>query len=270
MSFLSGTNLETKLKKSLGDDFNPKRIKQVAYELSLGDQVYRTDSPSRKREIIDDKDTQVIINPGQFALLITQEKIEMPNDHLAFISIKFGLKIKGLVNVSGFHIDPGFKGKIIFSVYNAGPAHIIMDKGKPYFLLWLSPLTDAINYDGNHQDQNEISAELIEQLKGDLASPKALSDQIKQLEISITKKTDELSGKKNYLIWLYQALIVFLGGLLIAEMVKSDKVERTYQYGVQAGESKAEFKKEINLYVDSLVKLEDSIKKQNVYIKTKK
>ena len=50
---------------------------------------------------------------------------------MAFISIKAKLKFRGLVNVSGFHIDPGYRGKIIFAVFNAGPQPILLRRGQP-------------------------------------------------------------------------------------------------------------------------------------------
>jgi hypothetical protein len=54
MSFLSGTQLETVLEKSLGKFYRKSRISQAAYQLSLGNQVFRTDSENKKREILDD------------------------------------------------------------------------------------------------------------------------------------------------------------------------------------------------------------------------
>jgi dCTP deaminase len=275
MSFLSGTQLETVLEKSLGEFYRKSRISQAAYQLSLGNQVFRTDSENKKREILDDKDSQIIINPGQFALLLTEETIRMPNDYLAFISIKFQQKIKGLVNVSGFHIDPGFEGKIIFSVYNAGPSPILMDKGKPYFLLWLTPLTEAVTYKGNHQGQDEISAELIEKLKGDIASPNSLLTNIQDVEKRLTERTDKLKGQKNYLTWLYQALIVVFAGLFINECRKNDQLSIAYETGFRDAEQKIQFGKDVTLYIDSLEnvihkikpveKRKDTIKRNQAY-----
>jgi len=231
MSFLSGAELENALKPSLGAYFSPKRIKEAAYELSLGNQVYRTDSETRQREILDDRNSQVIINPGQFALLITEETIEIPLNLLGLISIKFSEKIKGLLNVSGFHVDPGFKGKIIFSVYNAGPSVIILDRGSPYFLIWFSTLTSPVEYKGLHQGQEVISAKLIEQLKGELASPSSLLSQIKEVDKKLEIKTNELNSKKDHNRWLLKAVAVLLAGLWVGEIIKNNNIEEGYRLG---------------------------------------
>lgn len=182
MAYLGTKELKALLPSCI-DQFDEKRIANVAYELCLGDEVYLTDSSSGKKEILDAKNSQVVLKPGQFALLLTMETIKIPDNILAFISIKFSLKIKGLVNISGFHVDPGFEGKIIFSVYNAGPTVIRLDKGKPYFLIWFSHLTSISDpYEGRHQKQTEITAEHINSLSGELASPNMLLERIKSNE----------------------------------------------------------------------------------------
>jgi len=112
MAFLGKNELKLLLPNCI-DNYSENRIDNVAYELCLGNEVYLTDSSSGKKDILDAKNSNVIIKPGQFALLLTQETIKIPTDILAFISIKFSQKIKGLVNISGFHVDPGFEGKII-------------------------------------------------------------------------------------------------------------------------------------------------------------
>jgi len=65
---------------------------------------------------------QFVIPPGQFAYLLTEEVVRIPSSAMGFISLKFGVKGPGLINVSGFHVDPGYWGRLVFSVYNAGPS----------------------------------------------------------------------------------------------------------------------------------------------------
>lgn len=197
MAYLGTEDLKKLLPHCI-EGYDENRIDNVAYELSLGNEVYLTDSATGKKELLDDKNSQVVIKPGQFALLLTKETVKIPSKYLAFISIKFSQKIKGLVNISGFHVDPGFEGKIIFSVYNAGPATIVLDKSKPYFMIWFSNLTgESKPYDGKHKNQDSITAEHINQLKGELASPNSLLTLIKDLEKKVDIKTEELKGKKD-------------------------------------------------------------------------
>src|SRR5258706_4501621 len=135
MAYLGTEKLKELITKSkvIGPDPDLARVKTGAYELSLGYEAFRTDSKDKKKEVLKDKDV-VTINPGQFALLLTKEYVHIPHDKIALISIKAGAKLKGLINVSGFHVDPGFKGKIAFSVDNSGTSPISFGTGEPYFL----------------------------------------------------------------------------------------------------------------------------------------
>src|SRR5579871_626257 len=119
--FLGANELKIEIPKGKWiTDFDASRIKQAAYELTLGEEVYRTDSKTADAEILDGKKKKrVKINPGQFALLLTAEKVRVPEDMIAFISIKAKIKLRGMINVSGFHVDPGWNDHLLFSVYNA-------------------------------------------------------------------------------------------------------------------------------------------------------
>jgi len=229
VAFLSSEHI--KRISSAIDPFDETNIKHSSYELSLGNEVYITNSPDGKKEILNDENSQVEIQPGQFALLLTKEKIKVPLDKMALISVKASLKFKGLVNISGFHVDPGFVGKLIFSVYNAGNSTILLERSKPYFIIWFSELTsESEPYNGQHKELTSITAAKIENLKGELASPNEL-----------LKKIDKVDGKKDRnLSWLRLAV-----GLLLT--INAGFLLDRYQYtrGYEAGLKETSAKKEV-------------------------
>ena len=157
--------------------------------------------------------------------------------------------MKGLVNVSGFHVDPGFEGRLIFSVYNAGPRSIILDHGSKCFMIWFAKLsTSADAHKGTHKDQNGIKSKYIEALKGNLASPNVLLDRIKSNENKLTN-----------VLWALTLLI----GLGITLTVKALYDEHRFNEGYKAGVisnsvneeiEAAEIKKLISSKVDSVLK----------------
>lgn len=204
MAFL-GTNTLTELLQNseIISHFDSKRIKNGSYELSLGAQVFQTDSAPRSVKNLK-QDEKIEIKPGQFALLLTKEYLKMPKDKIAFISIKGGIKFKGLVNVSGFHVDPGFEGNLLFSVYNAGPAIIVLSNDTPYFPIWFSEIDGLQEYKGSHDKQTKIPDEPVEFLsQGELASPNVLNKRIddnkKELETRIGLIEKEQTAK-DYLV----------------------------------------------------------------------
>lgn len=177
---------------------NPERIKQGCYQLAVGREVCITDQSDETQKIIlENDDVTAVIPPGQFGLLTTEEEVSVPADAIGFISIRFKHKAKGLINVSGFHVDPGFRGRLKFSVYNAGSQSVALQRGDDAFMFWLAnlvgPTTDI--YNGNHQGQDGISSSDVERMQGVLYSPAALRERITDLEKDTEERIRKLESR---------------------------------------------------------------------------
>jgi dCTP deaminase len=123
MSFWSGERLLAN--KSVIVPFIENQVDCNSYTLRMGSCYCRTaDRESgieQKKTFLADQDS-FLIPPGQFAYLLSKEEVAIPNNAMAFISMRTGIKFQGLINVSGFHVDPGYRGKLIYAVYNASPS----------------------------------------------------------------------------------------------------------------------------------------------------
>lgn len=166
--------------------FDGSRIKNCAYELSMGDQSYVTSSDDNQTKIRVKLDRGVVVNipPGQLAQLIVQEYVKIPNDAVGLLSMKSKFKMSGLVNVSGFHVDPGYEGRLVFAVFNAGSVPIVIKQREPTFLLWYVSLdspTDDL-YRGPRAKLKDITDEQIMKLKGPTYNPTALAERVARLE----------------------------------------------------------------------------------------
>lgn len=160
------------------------RLQPCSYELSLGDEVFL--SGEKKLVRLGDKTLNVTIKPGDFAILLTQEKVCIPRDLMGMISIKTTYKNMGLVNISGFHVDPGFEGKLTFSVYNAGPCEIILRYNDPIFIIFFAtlsePIFDSDKYEGEHNNQENIASKDMNKLTGKPVSFFELESKLHKLE----------------------------------------------------------------------------------------
>lgn len=103
--FLSKEEIKRDLPNLIVDG-NEDRVQEVCYDLCVGDEVYR--SEEHLPEILSDSKPYVILHPGQFALVKTLEAVKVPGNMVGLISIRFEYKIQGLMNVSGFHVDPTY------------------------------------------------------------------------------------------------------------------------------------------------------------------
>jgi dCTP deaminase len=153
----------------------------ASYDLRLGKEILVT--PEKEPRNLEEG--QVLnINPGQFAVLTTKEYLNMPNSLLGLITVRFTFKSKGLVNISGFHVDPGFKGYLVFSVYNTGPATVSLREGDNVFSIFFAEIHPEVEYgkEGKeplYQSQKEIPLEIIETFAGaKIPSIQALEEKI--------------------------------------------------------------------------------------------
>ncbi len=186
MTFWSSETFQEQGKsQAVVSPFSSERVVHGAYELSLGKEAYSTSSKDGRKTLLAEGE-QFVIPPGQFAMLLTEEAVKIPNSTIGLISIKAGIKFRGLVNVSGFHVDPGYTGKLKFSVYNAGSKNIVLARNQAVFLLWLNnldfPTKDPYPASGS---TNEITATDVMNIQGEVASPGELKGSIDSLRTEL-------------------------------------------------------------------------------------
>lgn len=182
-------------------------------DLSLGKEVFlSSDDEIRQLE----ENESVSIDPGEFALLITEEIVNIPNDKAAFISLKFKHARKGLINISGFHVDPNYTGKLVFSVYNASPSPKMLRQGQPIYMIVFANLTRAVegNRDGaNYEEGVELNSSMVDGLQGRTASLESLDDQVHKIDNKVSFHRSVLAG---IVVTLVGSLIAGFFALIIA------------------------------------------------------
>ncbi len=184
MSYWTSETLRERLPaEELISPFDDKKIQHCGYELAMGPEAFVTSSEPQKKIVLGNGG-DVTIPPGQFALLLTEERVKVPLNAIAFISMRFGWKRRGLINVSGFHVDPGFHGRLKFSVYNAGSNRITIKQGDRVFLIWYADLdgTEKVGYGDPGPNQDVISSDDQNIMHGEIASPEELKARIDGLQ----------------------------------------------------------------------------------------
>lgn len=219
MSFWSAETLEKRL-PTLVKPFNPDAIDCAAYTLRIGCELYISPDGSikgpdthTKRTL--DKDKCFAIPPGQFAFLLTLEEVQVPDNAIAFISIKGRMKFKGLINISGFHVDPGYKGRLVFSVLNAGPRPIHFQQGQEVFLIWYADLDCSTTHGRSKAGFTHIDPELINGISGEILSLQSLSEKQRILQSQI----DDQRNRIKIFIGLGIGIIAVLIGILISGLI---------------------------------------------------
>lgn len=212
MAFWSGETLKEKL-PHLVQPFDESAIDCAAYTLHVGSEIYvspdrKVSDPTRHAKKRLAAGEAFTIPAGQFGFLTTAEQIAVPDNALAFISIKARLKFGGLINISGFHVDPGYRGELLFSVMNAGPKPVHLQQGQPLFLIWYADLDQTTDEKKHGAGFKGIDPVLINGISGEILSLQSLSDEHRDLEQRLTKQIQDQSATISNLKLLVR---IFLG-----------------------------------------------------------
>ncbi len=172
----------------------------TAYTLTVGPEVYVTPTqPARNAKdggiVKLDKGEDFKIPAGQFVFLITEEFLKIPKNAIGFVSLKTGsLKFKGLINVSGFHVDPGYEGRFMFSAYNAGPTEIPVQRGEPLANIWFASLDQETSGHYNKPGLTNIPSKTIAGITGEIFSPMAIKERLENLETKVENQKNIIFG----------------------------------------------------------------------------
>lgn len=171
--FWGGKRLEAEL-PALISEYHPSRLDRASYRLRVGPEAYvsptgEPDDPRNKPKTNLAEGQGFTIPAGQFGFILTEERVTVPVSAIGFISIRAGYKFRGLVNVSGFHVDPAYEGRLIFAVFNAGPGPVHLSRGEPCFLIWYADLDQPTDLE-TRPGYDTIPSELTGPIAGGLQS----------------------------------------------------------------------------------------------------
>lgn len=226
MAFWSGERILQN--KFLIEGFDGARQDCNGYNLSIGNTYFKTSEEfvnTQKNTEIKDGESFVIA-PGQFAFLITKEVVHIPENAMAFISMKTGVKFQGLINVSGFHVDPGYNGKLVYSVYNASPNNIQLTCGDPLFKIWFCDLDQKSSapFLFSKKAPKTITNELVHGMSREVYSLQGLSEKLRTLDQKIDLKFAEQKPVIENLATYYrtiQTALTTAGILAIVSLIIS-------------------------------------------------
>lgn len=221
MAFWNTTKIRQECQaQGLITPYREERAIHSAYELGVGPEAFITSVTENSTHLKEGE--KVTIPPGQFGLLVTKEVIFVPNNAIGFISIRAGIKFQGLVNVSGFHVDPGFRGPLKFAVYNAGSRDIDLDQDERVFMIWFADLNDDTPdpYGPLPVSTCIISAKDMSRLKGEVASPGELKKQQEDMKTDLEKKIHAVEQTKLFNRSIMFAILTALFMIFFTSFVK--------------------------------------------------
>jgi dCTP deaminase len=198
----------------VGATLDRERLKAASYELVMGEEYYVSPASREHTQTVTrlGEGEAFVIPPGQFAFLLTDELVRVPEDALGFIALRsMELKFRGLVNVSGFHVDPGYCGRLVFAVYNAGPADVHLRRGMPLFEIFLCDLDQPTDRPYSKPGLLRIETRLIGSIAGEFDTFAGMKAKIDEVESDLDGRIQTLERGYGIVRW---STAILLGALV--------------------------------------------------------
>ena len=102
-------------------------------------------------------DRDITLQPKQQSLVASIETVELSENFVGFLHLRSSLSREGLF-ASLALVDPGFRGQLTVSLYNAGDSTVNLTKGERFIQLSIIRLgKPAIKkYSGRYQDSSGV------------------------------------------------------------------------------------------------------------------
>jgi len=184
--FINGEEIKTNYRQFFPDPgtFDENNFKQACYDLCIGDEVFLSEERIPRR--LTESEPYVVLPPGQFALIKTYEQVSVPREYVAFISIRSRYKFQGLINISGFHVDPTYRGHLIYSVQNVGPNDIRLEFKQPAFMIMWARLNSRYGGEDRDPGHDRNTLEMMAQLGGPSLTLVSLGKKVEELSTKLT------------------------------------------------------------------------------------
>lgn len=193
------------------------RIKGSSYDLSLGNEYYLYDRKAKPKKIENMINelvgTQELVIPSrEICIVITKEKVSIPKDIAARVSLMTDVILKGVVITEQPPIDPGYDGKIYILLHNLSNKDVHLKCEDPILTIEFYQLDKMSDkpYDGRlpglaglKQEDNKVG----------LSPYMTIFDSgLSELQDTLTKKTERF---QNSIPNILMAITVVVGILTI-------------------------------------------------------
>jgi dCTP deaminase len=144
-------------------DFSKECLQPASYDLRVGEEGFVL---SAGRVINIQTEGPLEIQPGDFALIMTHEKLRLPTNIVGRFGLRSMYARMGLLATAGPQVDPGFEGKLVIGVVNFSSQTVRMPYLTPFCTLELERLSrhSSVAYGGPYQGQEHLTDELTKML----------------------------------------------------------------------------------------------------------
>lgn len=145
------------------ENFSKECLQPASYDLRVGEEGYLL---SAGKIIYIQDEGFLNIQSGDFALILTHEKLRLPTNIIGRFGLRSLYARKGLLATAGPQVDPGFEGKLVIGVVNFSSQDVSMPYLEPFCTLELNRLSkhSVTAYHGQYQNQEHLTDDILKSI----------------------------------------------------------------------------------------------------------
>lgn len=121
-------------------------VQPASLDLRIGKIFVPPKEEPKVGEKVDER-VEYVLEPGQAIVVETAETVNFPNDIAAFGFPPTSISNRAILMTNPGHVDPGFKGKLSFTLINMGREVFVIKKGIPIVTLLVIKLANPATND---------------------------------------------------------------------------------------------------------------------------
>ncbi len=140
-------------KEILIEPFSKESLQPAGYDLRVGKEAYV------EGKLIDVEEAgNVIIPPKKHALILTLERVKLPDDVMGDMKIRSSLAREGILGSFAW-VDPGWDGNLTLMLFNASNEPVVLEYGERFVQIAFIRLEEPAKrpYRGNYQGSRRIA-----------------------------------------------------------------------------------------------------------------
>ena len=147
------------------EPFEDRCLSPASYDLRVGVEAF---SSTRLERINLQEKGLIILEPGDFVVVVTLETLRLSLRHAGRIGIRSHFTRRGVIPLTGPQVDPGFEGPLHIGLFNVSPNDVVLPFQEPFCTLEFHELHEPAEkgYSGPYHQQRGITAREMEDLLG--------------------------------------------------------------------------------------------------------
>lgn len=132
-NIISGKKLLLGVKnKTFMENGSEKNCEGIKYDFRLGGRILKAcyDRPIEFSELSASEKSNLVVAPGEVVFVMTEERLSLPRNVFCQLSNKRKIGHGGIVVLGGLTVDPLYKGRLIFGLFNVSSKNYPLKPGR--------------------------------------------------------------------------------------------------------------------------------------------